>query len=168
MIAKKEKKTAGFFTPYISDMIDSNDPLILLSDKIKWETFETEFKKYYSNNGRPAKPIRMMVGLLMLKYLENLSDERVVAEYKRNMYYQYFCGEEIYQPSYPCNPTELVKFRQRIGKEGVNLILKQTILLFDKKLVQEKEVIIDTTTQEKNITYPTDQQIAFLLSLLEF
>ena len=81
MIAKKEKKTAGFFTPYISDMIDSNDPLILLSDKIKWETFETEFKKYYSNNGRPAKPIRMMVGLLMLKYLENLSDERVVAKY---------------------------------------------------------------------------------------
>ena len=73
---------------------------------------------------------------------------------------QYFCGEEIYQPSYPCNPTELVKFRQRIGKEGVNLILKQTILLFDKKLVQEKEVIVDTTTQEKNITYPTDAKLA--------
>jgi IS5 family transposase len=33
-----------------------------------------------------------MVGLLLLKQLENLSDERVVLQFKRNPYYQYFCG----------------------------------------------------------------------------
>jgi hypothetical protein len=44
----------------------------------------------------PSKPIRLMVGLLLLKQLENLSDERVVLQFKRNPYYQYFCGYSNY------------------------------------------------------------------------
>jgi hypothetical protein len=43
-----------------------------------------------------GKPIRLMVGLLLLKQLENLSDERVVLQFKRNPYYQYFCGYSNY------------------------------------------------------------------------
>ncbi len=56
-------------------MLDSNDPLIALADTIKWDIFEEAFAKHYSKEGRPAKPIRLMVGLLILKQLENLSDE---------------------------------------------------------------------------------------------
>jgi IS5 family transposase len=41
--------------------------------------FDDAFEQHYSqDNGRPSKPIRLMVGLLLLKQLENLSDERVV------------------------------------------------------------------------------------------
>ena len=47
---------------------------------------------YCMDKGRPAKPLRLMAGLLMRKYLENLSDENVVVQWKRNPYYQYFCG----------------------------------------------------------------------------
>jgi hypothetical protein len=36
--------------------------------------------------------VDLMIGLLLLKQLENLSDERVVLQFKRNPYYQYFCG----------------------------------------------------------------------------
>jgi IS5 family transposase len=61
-----------------------------------------------------SKPIRLMVGLL----LENLSDERVVLQFKRNPYYQYFCGYSNYMPGMPCNATKLVHFRKRIGVEG--------------------------------------------------
>jgi hypothetical protein len=48
----------------------------------------------------PSKPIRLMVGLLLLKQLENLSDERVVLQFKRNPYYQYFCGYSNYNAKY--------------------------------------------------------------------
>ncbi|VVH66064.1 hypothetical protein BSPLISOX_3291 [uncultured Gammaproteobacteria bacterium] len=48
----------------------------------------------------------------MLKQLENLSDERVVLQFKRNPYYQYFCGYPNYIPDIPCNATELVHFRK--------------------------------------------------------
>jgi len=57
-----------------------------------------------------------MVGLLILKQLENLSDENIVLQWKRNPYYQYFCGMDEFQVGLPCDSTELVKFRQRIGQ----------------------------------------------------
>ena len=140
-------------------MLDLNDPLITLADAIDWQIFENAFSKHYSENGRPAKPIRMMVGLLILKQLENLSDENIVLQWKRNPYYQYFCGMYEYTPSYPCDATELVKFRNRIGKDGVELIFSTSVALH-KKDAEEKRVIIDTTVQEKNVTYPTDGKLA--------
>jgi len=140
-------------------MLDSHDHLVALADTINWEAFDDSFEKYYSDNGRPAKPIRLMVGLLILKQLENLSDENAVLQWKRNPYYQYFCGLTEYQPALPCDPTELVYFRKRIGKEGVEEIFAMSVALHGKD-AQEKQVIIDTTVQEKNVTYPTDGKLA--------
>jgi len=52
----------------------------------------------------------------------------------------------------------LVHFRKRIGKEGVEKILKHSIELHGKD-GQDKHTSIDTTVQEKNITYPTDSKL---------
>ena len=140
-------------------MLDSHDPLVALADTINWGRFDDSFEKYYSVDGRPSKPIRMMVGLLILKQLENLSDENAVLQWKRNPYYQYFCGMTEYQPALPCDASDLVYFRKRIGKEGVEEIFGESVSLHGKA-VEEKQVIIDTTVQEKNVTYPTDGKLA--------
>ncbi len=140
-------------------MLDSHDPLIALADTINWGIFDESFAKYYSDDGRPAKPIRLMVGLLLLKQLENLSDENIVLQWKRNPYYQYFCGMTEYQPALPCDPTDLVYFRKRIGTEGVEQIFSMSVSLHGKD-AEEKQVIIDTTVQDKNVTYPTDGKLA--------
>lgn len=140
-------------------MLDSNDPLIALADTIHWELFEDSFEKYYSIEGRPAKPIRLMVGLLLLKQLKNLSDEEIIEQWKQNPYYQYFCGFHEFQIALPCHSTDLVYFRKRIGTEGVEEIFGMSVKLHGKA-VEEKQVIIDTTVQEKNVTYPTDGKLA--------
>jgi len=140
-------------------MLDSNDSLVALADTLNWDYFNESFAKYYSDEGRPAKPIRLMVGLLLLKQLENLSDESLVLQWKRNPYYQYFCGMREYQPALPCDPTDLVYFRKRIGTEGVEKIFAMSVSLHGKD-AQDKQVIIDTTVQEKNVTYPTDGKLA--------
>ena len=140
--------------------LDTKDPLIKLADAINWQIFDDEFSKHYClNNGRPAKPIRLMVGLLLLKQLENLSDENVVLQFKRNAYYQYFCGYSNYVPDYPCDASELVHFRHRIGIKGFEFIFKMSVSLHGK-LAEQETVLIDTTVQEKNITYPTDAKLA--------
>jgi IS5 family transposase len=149
----------NLFHNQLRDMLDSNDPLVALADTINWEQFDDSFEKYYSDNGRPAKPIRLMVGMLILKQLENLSDENSVLQWKRNPYYQYFCGMTEYQPALPCDPTDLVYFRKRIGTEGVEKIFAMSVALHGKE-AEEKQVIIDTTVQEKNVTYPTDGKLA--------
>ena len=140
-------------------MLDSRDPLVALADTMPWELFDAEFARYYSEIGRPGMPIRLMVGLLMLKQLKDLSDEELVLQVKHNPYYQYFCGFETFQTTVPCHPTDLVYFRKRIGKKGVEKIFQVSVQLHGKD-AEEKRVIIDTTVQEKNITYPTDGKLA--------
>lgn len=131
-----------------------------LADVIEWWRFDEAFSQYYSEDkGRPAIPIRRLVGLLMLKAYENLSDESVVLAYKRNAYYQAFCGAREFQRVPGCSSTELVHFRHRIGEAGARLIFAESVRVHGSD-AEESEVHIDSTVQEKNITYPTDSKLA--------
>ena len=100
-----------------------------------------------------------MVGLLLLKQLENLSDEALVVQFKRNPYYQAFGGLTEFSNKLPCHSTERVHFRNRIGTEGFEKIFQISVQLHGKAALEET-VNIDTTVQEKNITYPTDAKLA--------
>ena len=112
----------------LETMLDSKHSLFKLANMVDWSTFEKAFAPLFcADNGRPPKPIRLMVGLLMLKHLRNVSDEQVVAQFRENAYYQYFCGLEAFCTAGPCASSELVHFRHRIGEEGVELILKESI-----------------------------------------
>ena len=132
--------------------------LCILAHEIDWESLEKDLSKYYSDIGRPSIPIRKMVGLMLLKRIYNLSDERVVDRWSENPYWQYFCGEVNFQTEKPIDPTDFVYFRERIGEEGAERLLKVSIELFEKEAA-DNEVLIDTTVQEKNITYPTDAKL---------
>jgi len=143
----------------IVDQLDPSHPLIALGLTLDWARLESKLHHHYSDKGRSAKPIRLMSGLLMLKQLYDLSDESVVEQWRMNPYYQVFCGEVSFQTSLPCHATELVKFRQRIGSEGVREIFALSVQLHGKA-AEDKTVLIDTTVQEKAITYPTDSKLA--------
>lgn len=141
------------------NIINMEHEIVILSRKIDWEKVEKEFSVYYPGLGRPAVPIRKMVGSMLLKQMYNLGDETFVARWIENPYWQYFCGETYFQYEGPYDPSDFVHFRKRIGEEGAQKILKLSINLFDSKEVHEKEILIDTTVQEKNITFPTDSKL---------
>jgi IS5 family transposase len=147
----------GFYSTF-EEQLSHAHPLYILANKIKWEIFEEAFAKLYSDEGRPAKPIRLMVSLLILKHIRNISDESVVEQWAENCYYQYFGGEKVFACGVPCEATELVHFRNRIGQQGIELIFKESIRINGKD-GQEQEATTDTTVQEKNITYPTDNKL---------
>ena len=149
----------NMFSGSFMDMLDTNDSLIVLANNFPWSKVESELSKYYTGIGRPPKPIRLMVGLLLLKQLENLSDENLILQWKRNPYFQYFCGFNEYTPSIPCHSTELVKFRNRIGKEGFEFIFKMSVKMHGDA-AEEPQVVIDSTVQESNMTFPTDGKLA--------
>ncbi|MCI1681867.1 MAG: IS5/IS1182 family transposase, partial [Bacteroides sp.] len=53
----------------LDDLLNQQHPLHILSHKINWSVFEEAFTALYcADNGRPAKPIRLMCGLLILKH----------------------------------------------------------------------------------------------------
>jgi len=140
------------------DQLNPKNPLLKMADVIPWNYFEESFAELYSSTGRPAKRIRLMIGLCILKHLENLSDEVLVERWVQNPYYQAFCGEIEFQWKLPCDPTDLVYFRKRIGKEGFEKILAVSIGIHGEK-IDEKEACIDTTVAEKNTTFPTDDKL---------
>ena len=159
MVGKQDKtpQLSIFDTP-LERFINLEHELCILSGQIDWDSIEREFSVYFSEIGRPSVPIRRMVGLLLLKHIYNLSDEAIVDRWIENPYWQYFSGEKVFQTQKPFDPTEFIHFRNRIGKEGAEKLLKVSIQLFGKE-AQEKEVLIDSTVQEKNITYPTDAKL---------
>lgn len=157
--SKKHSPQLGIFTG-LGDQLDQKHPLYLLAHRINWTVFDDAFKIYYSEKmGAPAKPIRLMVSLLILKHLRNLSDESLVEQWSENLYYQYLSGEQHFQPTIPCVATELVAFRHRIGASGMELILQESIRINEPGDNDLGSVVsVDTTVQEKNITYPTDDK----------
>ena len=99
-----------------------------------------------------------MVGLSILKHLDNVSDEALMRAWETNPYYQAFCGEVIFQWKFPCDPSDMTYFRKRIGTSGFEKILAASIAVHGDKAVKA-EVCIDTTAQEKNTTFPTDAKL---------
>ncbi len=94
-------------------------------------------------------PIRLMADLLYLKRAYNLSDESVCEHWAQDVYFQYFCRGEYFQPRLQGDQTNLVRFRQVLGEAGVEELLAMTIAVAaDMKVVAPEEfkrVIVDTT-----------------------
>ncbi len=145
-------------------LLDKNHGLYQLANILNWDYLSENFGQFYREAmGRPSIPIRVMAGLHYLKYLENESDETVVEKFCENPYWQYFCGLEYFVHEVPCHPTTLVKWRKRLGIEGVEKLLTETLNTAKRlSFINEKScsrINIDTTVQEKAITFPTDARL---------
>ena len=151
-------ETRKFFVSGPAGAVESKSSAVVVGEENPLGDIREGVAPLYADFGRPAKPIRLMVGLLLLKQLENLSDERVVEAWVQNPNYQAFCGMDHFQWQFPCDPSELVHFRKRIGESGAEKIFQASVLLYGGQAL-EREVVIDTTAQEKNITFPTDTKL---------
>ena len=141
------------------DFIDDKHELVLLSEKIDWDYFEKEFSPLYSKTGNPSHPIRFMVGCLLLKHLYNLGDETLASAWIMNPYMQYFCGRVFFEHQFPCDPSNFVHFRKRIGEKGIEKIFSYSVRMHDAKTGTSNFVLSDTTVQENNTTFPTDAKL---------
>jgi transposase, IS5 family len=159
MLGKNPNKQSELFRPMLVDFIDMNHELVLLSEKIDWSYFENEFSVLYSKTGNPSHPIRFMVGCLMLKHLYNLGDETLETAWIMNPYMQYFCGRVFFEHTFPCDPSNFVHFRKRIGEDGIKKIFAYSVNMHDAKMNSSNFVLSDTTVQENNTTFPTDAKL---------
>ena len=159
MLGKNPKKQTELFRPMLVDFIDDKHELVLLSEKIDWDYFEKEFSPLYSKTGNPSHPIRFMVGCLLLKHLYNLGDETLASAWIMNPYMQHFCGRVFFEHQFPCDPSNFVHFRKRIGEKGIEKIFSYSVRMHDAKTSTSNFVLSDTTVQENNTTFPTDAKL---------
>lgn len=148
----------------LRNMLDPQHSLYLLAEAINWQVFDEQFGSLYADGiGRPALSTRLMVALHYIKHLYDLSDDLVLAGFLENPYWQFFCGMEYFQHKLPCDPTSLVKWRQRVGATGIEQLLKETLEAAKRQQVLKareiESVNVDTTVQEKAIAFPTDARL---------
>jgi len=148
----------------LTTKLNPEHELVVLARTIDWEGFQDALRGKYSNVGRQAKRVRLMLGLHVLKHLYNLSDERVCKMLHENIYFRYFCGvhDDIksWSEEQLLNPCTMSRFRQRLGADGMRLVedvIKRQLKRDGR--ISGRTQTVDTTAMEKNIAYPTDTNL---------
>lgn len=182
--------TQDFFRARLEHMIDLRHPLAVLANRIRWDQIEAALAPAFERKnrqgkvievgdlfgttlqlagagvsaaGRPRLSIRLMASLLYLKHAFNLSDEELVQRWAENVVWQYFSGQVYYEPKFPCDATQIGRFRTAIGEAGVEELLKATIdtavTTQAIRPVEFERIIVDSTVQEKAIAHPVDSRL---------
>ncbi len=126
----RNKRQLEIFEVPVARFISKKHELVVGADQIDWEVIEDKFLPFYSPKGRPSIPPRKIIGMMLLKERFNLSDEKVLKIWPENPYWQYFCGEVHFQTEKPFSHSELSRFRQRVGKEGMDVLHDITLKQF--------------------------------------
>ena len=152
------------FRSRLDQMLNRQHPLFVLADQIDWSVFDKEFGSLYVEKiGRPALPIRLLVGLHYLKHAFNVSDEAVVAQFVENAYWQYFCGFEYFQHRVAARSDHAGQVAQADRPQGDgeaagrNAGNRQAARQLTEQHLER--VNVDTTVQEKAIAFPTDARL---------
>ena len=168
-VKPQDSRVEELFRAKLKNIINLRHELVRLGDLIDWARLEAHFAPYYSEAGRPGLPIRLVVGLHLLKHIEGLSDEAVCERWERDPYMQYFCGEEYFQHSFPLERSGMTHFRHRVGEQALETLLQETLAAAHRggalSVKATEAVAVDTTVQEKAIAHPTEHGL--LLTAIE-
>src|SRR3712207_4103447 len=163
----KERRETGqtdLFRARLDQILDPTYALVKLARTIDWSFLEERLGAVYDDDpGRPPLPTRLMAGLAILKHLHDLSDEVLCERWIENPYMQLFCGEEFFQHQLPFDRSSMMRWRQRMGEERLIALLQESLAVATRTGAAQpanfRQVIIDTTVQEKAITFPTDAKL---------
>ncbi|NCC06605.1 MAG: IS1182 family transposase [Clostridia bacterium] len=120
---------------------------------------EKPSKSYCKDNGRPAKEPEMMLKLLLLEYLYNLSDVKVIEEANCNLAYLWFLGLNP-EDSLP-DASLLAKFRRyRLVDMTLDDILTEIVRqCVDKGIIKGNALTVDSTHIEAAVIRKTPERI---------
>ena len=126
----RERRDGGqqdFFRARLEAVINMAHVLVRLARLIDWVFLEKVCgEAYKAGPGNPPLPTRLMVGLEVLKYSYNVSDERLCEAWLENPYFQYFCGEEFFQHELPFDRSSMTRWRQRMGEDKLKALLQES------------------------------------------
>lgn len=150
--------------------LDSKNEWIQRAELIPWHTLERSYARMFpAKVGNVAKPLRMVLGALIIQAKKQLSDAKLVQELTENPYLQFFIGLPAFQSKKPFDSSSLVGFRKRLNvafmQEANALILSALEEVNDGAPlpVETKEnvgtEILDATCAPSNVRFPRDTSL---------
>ena len=124
----------------LRNQIPEDHELVRLSRNINWDKMTEALSIHYSpDKGRRAIPVRKMAAMVLLKHLYGGTDEGILLKWLEDPAFQYFSGEVYRKQEMPFSRSELVKFRHRIGRQGMEVIFSIEVLLLIDDLMNRRE-----------------------------
>lgn len=158
MLRIKQKQLSLYSILY--NKIPENHILKLVNSAVDFsfinKLLEDSYCKYY---GRPAKEPEMMAKLLVLQYLYNLSDEKIIEEASLNIAFMWFIGINP-EDDLP-NPSLLAKFRtQRLKETTLDDIIKEIVKqCVEKGIIKGTGISVDCTHTKANTIKKVPERI---------
>jgi len=122
------------FESFFERELDKNNRWVKLSRSIPWDKLsELYVKKLSADQGRPAKPARLVIGAVIIKHKLCLSDEETVQQIRENPYLQYFVGFSGFKKEQPFAPSLFVEVRRRMGEDIFDSFEQAIIEALEKK-----------------------------------
>lgn len=170
MLGDEKKLDSGdmFHVFNVDELIPPNHLLRRLDTVLDTSWVRTEVAECYSDRGRPSWDPEVIIRMILLGYLYDLSEVRLVDELRMHMGYRWFCR---LQPSDPVpDRTTLVKIRNEKWKSDIwRKLLARTIVQCQKAgLVSGRHVSIDGTKIKANASWGSLEPIEPVVSLDEY
>ncbi|SHM81573.1 transposase [Bradyrhizobium lablabi] len=169
----RERRGSGeqdLFRWRLDQVINMDHALAKLARTIDWGFLEEKFGAVYADgSGRPALPTRLMAGLAILKHTYNL--KWCASSGSRTRITSTFAARFL-QHRLPLDRSSMTHWRNRMGEERLQALLQESLAVATKsgamKPSELSRVIVDTTVQPKNITFPTDAKLMNRVPLVLF
>ncbi len=159
------KQQFDFGDGFINDIVPLHHDLVKLKNILNWGEMNKIYRSCFSSKcGNATKHTDLVVGLLILKHLYTLPYRKLIDELHVNTAFMYFCSVSPLDIG-KCNRcgkkiidhSTLVKALKRLGSRRVRRIERLfTKELIAKGVISGKYLFSDTTSLEKNMSYPTE------------
>jgi transposase, IS5 family len=112
-----------FFLPF-GGKLNPENRWCKLATLIPWADVEEKYAKSFKSIkvGQVACSVRIALGSLVIQNHKSLSDRETLEEITENPYLQFFIGLPRFIDKAPFDPSLMVHFRKRLGKDIVNQI----------------------------------------------
>jgi IS5 family transposase len=155
----------GLFKTPLARFIDMDHPLVQLADRVDWERLEAQVAGSFAEAGRPGNEARFMLGMLILKAMNNVSDEKLWERWPCDPYFQYFTGELYFQHRVPHERSGMSHWRRRLGGDVLDELMRESLRVAHEAGAltgrDMEAVSVDTTVQEKAVRFPTDAGLVY-------
>jgi len=151
--------------PYLNTMLSKDHELVKLKEILDWKSINRIYQECYpSRRGPKTKSTDLAVGMILLKHYYNLSWDKLVSAVHENIAIMYFCSVSFNAVAKMrqngknlINSSTMIKIMKKLGPKRIQKIERLFYRQLKKAgIVDGKTLIVDTTSLEKNIAYPTE------------
>jgi len=151
-VSPNQLTLAGFETPFAQKLTKDNR-WVKMAQAIPWDKIVRYYDQLFdSSEGRPPISGRVIIGAMIIKHMEGLTDRGTIQHIQENVFMQYFLGYSSFTNEVPFTAPLFVAIRKRMSLELTSKINEAIAL----HCIAEQETEEPGEPPAKDAEPPTD------------